>query len=88
MSGRVEYPAIQCVARGDVTSKRLITRSELLTMVPYSIQHIYRLERAGQFPKRVHVGAHRVAWVLSEIDAFIAAKMADRATTVRQPPST
>lgn len=39
---------------------------------------IWRLEKAGKFPKRVHVSASRVAWVASEIDDFIAAKIAER----------
>ena len=59
-------------------SERLISRAELLSLVPFTIQHIYRLEKAGKFPRRVQVGEHRVAWVASEVDAYIAARMASR----------
>ena len=59
-------------------SERLISRAELLSLVPFTIQHIYRLEKAGKVPRRVHVGAHRVAWVLSEVDTYITSRMADR----------
>lgn len=53
---------------------RLVGRAELLRLVPYCIQHVYRLEKAGEFPKRVRVGARRVAWLHSEIMAWIAAR--------------
>ena len=59
-------------------NERMIDRDELLRMVPYTIQHIYRLEKAGAFPKRVHLGANRVAWVLSEVLAWMGERMADR----------
>ena len=43
-------------------------------MVPYTPQHILRLEKKGRFPKRIQVGANRVAWLLSDIEKFIAEK--------------
>ena len=61
-----------------VPRERLIGRNELLQMVPYTIQHIYRRERAGTFPKRVRLGGNRVAWVLSEINSWLAERMAER----------
>lgn len=39
---------------------------------------IWRLERDGKFPRRVRVSDARVAWVESEIDAYIAARIAER----------
>jgi prophage regulatory protein len=58
--------------------ERLISRDELLSMVPYTIQHIYRKEKAGTFPRRVHVGANRVAWVHSEILAWMQVRIKQR----------
>lgn len=58
----------------------IITKRQLLVMVPYSGQHIGRLERAGKFPRRVPLGENRVGWVLSEIKAWLAARKARRAT--------
>jgi prophage regulatory protein len=52
-------------------SIRLLRLSEILRRVPYSEAHIWRLERAGKFPCRAHLGANRVAWVESEIDSWI-----------------
>jgi prophage regulatory protein len=37
-----------------------------------------RLEAAGQFPKRIRIGAHSVAWLASEIHEHIAKLAADR----------
>lgn len=50
--------------------KRLVSKKELRTVcgIPYTPQHIARLEK---FPKRVRLGANRVAWVLSEVDAWV-----------------
>ena len=50
---------------------RFITLDEVLRLVPYSRVHLWRLERVGDFPKRVKLGANRIAWVESEIDAWI-----------------
>jgi prophage regulatory protein len=41
--------------------------------VPYSKPHLWRLERAGKFPKRVPIGASRYGYVESEIDEHVAA---------------
>lgn len=61
--------------------KRLVSKKELKTVcgIPYTPQHIARLEAAGAFPKRVQLGQNRVAWVLAEVDAWIAQRMAHRA---------
>jgi len=50
---------------------RIIDWKTLRTMVPYSRQHIGRLEGEKKFPKRVQLGTCRVGWVLSEIEAWI-----------------
>jgi prophage regulatory protein len=50
---------------------RIITKKELRLMVPYTVQHIARLEKAGRFPKRIIIGPRRVAWRLSDIEAWL-----------------
>ena len=37
-----------------------------------SRSHIWKLEHAGQFPKRFSIGARGVRWLESEIDAWLA----------------
>ena len=62
----------------DRQPQRLIGWSLLETMVPYTRQHVLKLETAGKFPKRVIVGANRVAWVLSEVETWITSRIAER----------
>lgn len=59
---------------------KLITRKQLKTDlgIPYSLQHIARLEAAGQFPKRVRLGQARVAYVMDEICAWIEQRLQER----------
>jgi prophage regulatory protein len=46
--------------------------------VPYSKAHLWRLERAGKFPRRVPIGAGRYAYVEHEIDEHNARLVAER----------
>jgi prophage regulatory protein len=64
-------------------SDRLITKRELCRMVPYTPQHILRLEKRGKFPRRIQVGPNRVAWLLSEVQAWIAARITERNSSLR-----
>jgi prophage regulatory protein len=56
----------------------LVRSSELATIVPYSMNHIRRLEHAGEFPKRIRIGANRVGWVLSEVQAWVNNRLKER----------
>jgi prophage regulatory protein len=57
---------------------RLINKAELRKIVPYTPQHILRLEKRGLFPRRVQVGPNRVGWLLTEIEQWIAVRIAER----------
>lgn len=59
-------------------SVRLLSRAEVLSMVPYTIQHIYRLEKKNKFPRRVRIGANRIAYVQAEVLEWIAQRMGER----------
>jgi prophage regulatory protein len=50
---------------------KLIDWKTLKTMVPYSRQHILRLEMEGRFPLRVRLGQNRIAWLLSEVEHWL-----------------
>jgi prophage regulatory protein len=60
--------------------RRLATFDEIKEMfgIPYGRRQIDRLEAEGKFPKRVRIGESRVAWVISEIEAFVEQRMARR----------
>jgi prophage regulatory protein len=62
-----------------MTSRRLIPYSALADKcIYYSKPHLWRLERAGKFPKRVPTGPGRYAYIEAEVDAYIAQKIAER----------
>jgi len=43
--------------------------------IDYDRSHLWRLSKRGDFPKPVNVGPGRIAWVASEIDAWIKARV-------------
>ncbi len=57
---------------------RLLSKSQVKEMVLYSPQHIARLEKAGQFPKRVKLGSNRVGWVEREVLDWLEERLARR----------
>jgi prophage regulatory protein len=63
-----------------MSEKRLVSKKELKSVfgVPYSPQHIQRLELAGKFPKRLRLGQCRVAWLYVEVEAWISERLAQR----------
>ena len=53
---------------------RIITRKELRRLVPYTDQHVLRLEKAGTFPRRLLLGKNRVGWRLIDVEAWLKAR--------------
>ena len=64
-------------------TQKLVSKKELKSLygVPYSFAHIARLEVTGQFPKRIKLGACRVAWLAEEVQNWIDERVANRDTT-------
>ena len=52
---------------------RMLRKAELLAKVPFTDAYIWKLEKAGKFPRRRQLGPRRVAWIESEVDAWMAA---------------
>jgi hypothetical protein len=44
--------------------------------ITYCDMSLRRLEKAGLFPRRRHLGPRRVAWVAAEIERYLADKAA------------
>jgi prophage regulatory protein len=64
----------------------LITYRDLKAKgIPYSKPHIWRLERAGKFPKRVPIGPARYAYLEAEIDDHVAALITARDADAETP---
>jgi prophage regulatory protein len=56
----------------------IIGSAERKRRVPYSDVHIWRLEQAGRFPKRIKLGERRVGWDLDEVLDWIDARKSQR----------
>ena len=61
---------------------KLVTAKELTAKIPYSAVHVWRLEQKGEFPRRIHLGGNRVAWLEAEILEWLARKLAEREALV------
>jgi len=58
--------------------KRIIRKPELLSRIGLSGVTIWRLEKAGLFPKRIQLGGNSVGWFDDEIDQWLSKKAAER----------
>lgn len=56
---------------------RIVSKKELRQMVPFTPQHILRMEKQGRFPRRIRLGERRVGWRLTDIEAWLDARAAE-----------
>ena len=59
-------------------AERFVSLREVLNRTSFSKTHVYRLIRAGRFPRSVPLGPGRVAFLESEIENWMAARVAER----------
>ena len=59
----------------DLKGLRILTKKEVCALVPYTPQHIHRLEKAGRFPRRLQLGPNRVGWKLVDIEQWISERV-------------
>jgi prophage regulatory protein len=55
---------------------QLLRLPAVIERVGLSRSSIYRAEAAGAFPRRIKVGEHATAWLASDIERFIAERVA------------
>lgn len=67
---------------------RLLRLAEVKNRVGYGRASIYRLIAAGQFPRPHSLGARAVAWLESDIDAWIEARVNGQAAPGAPLPGT
>ncbi len=63
----------------------ILSKRAVRELVLYTPQHIARLEKAGQFPKRVQLGPSRVGWVESEVLEWLDERIKRRVDTNDSP---
>ena len=59
-----------------IENLRLIRRKEVQTKTGLGAASIYAMMQQGTFPKAVNISERRVAWIESEVDAWIAERVA------------
>lgn len=57
---------------------RIIRKPELLSILGLSDPTVYRMEKAGKFPKRLRLGGNSCGWLQSEVEGWIAERAAAR----------
>jgi prophage regulatory protein len=55
--------------------KKLLRLAEVRSRVPFSRSQIYLLMSRNEFPKATSIGARAVAWLESDINAWIAMRI-------------
>lgn len=64
---------------------RLLTLKEVRALTGYSANHVYRLMRAGQFPRSIKIGLNSVRWSLPAVEAWLEAKAKASGTSLLSP---
>lgn len=60
------------VSNSENAHNRILDLAELRSRIPLSRTQIWRLERDQKFPRRIRLGANRIGWRESDIEAWIA----------------
>jgi prophage regulatory protein len=60
------------------TTKRFLRRPQVQDKTGLATSSLYDKMAAGEFPKPIKLGALAVAWDESEVDAWMAARIAER----------
>lgn len=77
-------PAVQANLKDKITEARqqqlLLSASDLYDLgVRYSRAQLHKMVLSGAFPRPIKISTQRSAWVASEIEAWLATRMAERA---------
>lgn len=59
-------------------SERVMRKKEVLATVGLSDVSVWRLEKAGAFPRRIRLGGNSVGWLQSEIFGWLEERAAAR----------
>ncbi|BFM66741.1 TPA: AlpA family transcriptional regulator [Acinetobacter baumannii] len=64
-----------------IENNRLIRRKEVQTKTGLGASSIYAMMKNGEFPQCLNLSERRVAWIESEIDQWIANRIAQHKAT-------
>ena len=74
-------------AESNSKSPRLIRRPEVLSRVGLASSTLYEMTAAGDFPAPIPIGRQAVAWLESEVDAWIKNRIEQRDSRTRKQPA-
>ena len=57
---------------------KVLRKREVFNRTGLSQSTVYRMEKAGNFPKRIQISVQCVGWIESEVDAWIEQRAAGR----------
>ena len=58
--------------------RRIIRKPELAGIIGLSDVTVWRMEKAGKFPKRIQLGANSVGWFSDEVALWLEERAAER----------
>lgn len=61
-----------------LAERRILRRAEVETKTGFKRAHIYKLIKAGRFPKAMRLGVRAVGWDSTEINQWIADRLNER----------
>ena len=64
-----------------IESNRLIRRTEVQSKTGLGASSIYAMMKSGEFPQCLNLSERRVAWIESDIDKWIAERVANHRAT-------
>lgn len=65
--GGPNSPRWREAVEGLSTPRRILRRNEVCEMTGLSYSTIYRMEKAGRFPRRVKLGQQAVGWRMADV---------------------
>lgn len=65
-----------------IENQRLIRRKDVQTKTGLGASSIYAMMKNGEFPQCLNISERRVAWIESEVDAWIANRIAQHKATI------
>jgi prophage regulatory protein len=84
LTSELEMKEPEMKAKLESNLRRLLTWRQLKDLVglPFSREHVWRLEAANKFPRRIYLSPQKVVWYEDEILAWLAERDAERAVRI------
>jgi len=65
-------------------TRKIIRKPELFSIIGLSDATIWRLEKNGDFPRRVKIGGAAVGWFSDEVDNWMSCKAEERIPNLKE----